>query len=319
MRKLTVLIPTFNEEANLPDCLASLRGLGDEVLVVDSFSTDRTVQIAREAGARVIQHEYINSAAQKNWAIPQASSEWVLIVDADERMTPGLAAEIRGVLSSPDPPPFAGYFIRRRTMFLGREIRHGGWESNDVLRLFLRDYGRYEEREVHADVRVGGRPVGRLKEPLLHITCVDLNRYFQKFNRYTTQAAERWWREGRRAGWWNFVFHPMWHFFRMYIIRLGFLDGMPGFLLASFSAFTRFVRYAKLWALVRSGRPRPVEYDVGTTNARQIDGEASAAGGSADRTAAGTGTEACPLPVSEAEGKASCPGAPGKASPGTGA
>lgn len=274
--KLTVLIPTFNEEPNLPDCLASVEGLADEVLVVDSFSTDRTAELARAAGARVIRHEYVNSAAQKNWAIPQCRHEWVFILDADERMTAGLREEIRALLAAPGGPPFDGYFVVRRNFFLGGEIRHCGWQANDVQRLFKRGLGRYAEREVHADVVVSSGRSGRLRGKLDHVTCPGtlegLNRYLQRFNRYTTQAAERYHREGRRPRLPNMVLHPAWEFFRMYFLRLGFLDGIPGLVVCAFSAFTRFVRYVKLYARIRSGLPPPARYDRGTTQAREIDG-----------------------------------------------
>ena len=274
--KLSLLLPTFNEEENLPDCLASVKDLADEILVVDSFSTDRTVEIAKEAGARVLQHEYVNSAAQKNWAIPQCKHDWVFIIDADERITPELMAEIRELLAKPDGPDQDGYFVVRRNFFLGGEVRHGGWGVNDVQRLFKRDQGRYAEREVHADVEVKSGRSGRLNSKLDHITCpptmAGLNRYFQRFNRYTTQAAERYHREGRVPRWYCFFLHPGWEFFKMYILKLGFLDGIPGLAVCGFSSFTRFVRYMKLYARIRSGAPRPEAYDQGTTTARAIDG-----------------------------------------------
>jgi glycosyltransferase involved in cell wall biosynthesis len=287
--KLSVLIPTFNEEVNLPECLASVRGLADEVFVVDSFSADRTVQIAREAGARVLQHEYVNSAAQKNWAIPQCAHTWVFILDADERVTPELAQELRELLGRPGGPPQDGYFVVRRNFFLGGEIRHGGWETNDVQRLFKRELGRYAEREVHADVAVSSGRSGRLAAKLDHITCPPtlegLNRYFQRFNRYTTQAAERYHREGRTPHWWCFFFHPGWEFFKMYLLKLGILDGIPGLAVCGFSSFTRFVRYMKLYARIRAGLPPPQAYDRGTTTARKIDG-------ASDQGAKPSGTEA---------------------------
>lgn len=274
--KLTVLIPTFNEEANLPDCLASARDIADELLVVDSFSTDRTADLARAAGARVLFHEYVNSAAQKNWAIPLAQHPWVFILDADERMTPELREEIHALLALPAGPPLDGYFVVRRNFFLGGEIRHCGWERNDVQRLFKRDLGRYAAREVHADVEVRGGRSGRLRRKLEHITCPPtregLDRYFQRFNRYTTQAAERYHREGRRPHWWCFYLHPGWEFLKMYVLKLGFLDGIPGLAVCAFSAFTRFVRYMKLYARLRGGLPPPQAYDRGTTAARAIDG-----------------------------------------------
>ena len=282
-RKLSVLIPVFNEETNLPDCLASVRDIADEIFVVDSFSTDKTVEIAKNAGARVVQHEYVNSAAQKNWAIPQCVNEWVFIIDADERMRDDLRAEIRALLALPDGPPLDGYFVVRRNFFLGGEIKHGGWETNDVQRLFRRDLGRYAERDVHADVAVrnaDGTPArsGRLTTKLDHITCAPdgLNRYFQRFNRYTTQAAERYHREGRKPYLWNFFLHPGWEFFKMYILKLGFLDGIPGLAVCSFCAFTRFVRYMKLFARLQQGLPPPKAFDQGTTMSREIDGEKDA-------------------------------------------
>src|SRR6185295_3350919 len=177
--KLSVLIPVFNEEKNLPQCLESVRELADEIFVVDSFSTDRTVELARDFGARVEQHEYVNSAAQKNWAIPRCANEWIFIIDADERMTPELRAEIKSLLERPNGPELDGYFVVRRNFFLGGEIKHGGWETNDVQRLFKRSMGRYAERDVHADVHVtqdakpDGTPgrSGRLAAKLDHITC----------------------------------------------------------------------------------------------------------------------------------------------------
>src|ERR1043165_6129876 len=280
--KLSVLIPVFNEEKNLPECLESVRGLADEVFVVDSFSTDRTVELAKHFGARVEQHEYVNSAAQKNWAIPRCDHAWVFILDADERVTPELCAELKALLERPGGPELDGYFVVRRNFFLGGEIKHGGWETNDVQRLCRASMGRYAERDVHADVYVtrdatpDGTPgrSGRLKAKLDHITCSldGLNRYFQRFNRYTTQAAERYHREGRKAHVWSFFLHPAWEFFKMYFLKLGFLDGIPGLAVCSFCAFTRFVRYVKLYARIKQGLPPPKSYKEGTTLSREIDG-----------------------------------------------
>jgi glycosyltransferase involved in cell wall biosynthesis len=278
--KLSVLVPVFNEEANLPACLESVREIADEVFVVDSFSTDKTLEIAKNFGARVVQHEYVNSAAQKNWAIPQCAHPWVFIIDADERLTPELRAEIRALLARPGGPDLDGYFVVRRNFFLGGEIRHGGWESNDVQRFFRREMGRYAERDVHADVEVRGKDgtlgrSGRLQAKLDHITCAPdgLNRYFQRFNRYTTQAAERYHREGRKPRFVNFILHPGWEFFKMYVLKRGFLDGIPGLAVCSFCAFTRFVRYMKLYARIQQCLPPPQAYDKGTTTSRAIDGE----------------------------------------------
>src|SRR6185436_14873577 len=191
------------------------------------------------------------------------------------------ARELKEILSRPGGPEQDGYFVVRRNYFLGGEIKHGGWETNDVQRLFKRDLGRYAEREVHADVAVSSGRSGRLAAKLDHITlpCTveGLNRYFQRFNRYTTQAAERYHREGRKPRLLSFFVHPGWEFFKMYVLKLGFLDGIPGLAVCSFCAFTRFVRYMKLFVRIRSGMPPPLAYDKGTTTARAIDGVADSA------------------------------------------
>jgi len=144
---------------------------------VDSYSRDRTIEIAREFSARVVQHEYLNSAAQKNWAIPQASHPWVLLVDADERVTPELRDEIRGILA--EGPRFDGYWIRRANHFLGRRMRHCGWETDQVIRLFRRDLGRYQDREVHAEIQLPG-PLPVLRNHLLHYSFRSFRQYWHK-------------------------------------------------------------------------------------------------------------------------------------------
>jgi len=161
---LTVIVPTFNEESTLRDCLDSVR-FADEILVVDSYSSDATVAIARELGARVLQHEYVYSAKQKNWSIPQATHEWVLLVDSDERVTPELRDEILALLAS--GPRHDGYWILRANHFLGRRIRRCGWGTDKVIRLFRRDVARYQDREVHAEIDLPG-PLPVLRHPLEH-------------------------------------------------------------------------------------------------------------------------------------------------------
>jgi glycosyltransferase involved in cell wall biosynthesis len=163
MSGLTAIVTTFNEAPHIGETLKHL-AFADEVLVIDSFSTDGTEEIARQHGATLLQHEYRSPAAQKNWAIPHAGSDWVLCVDADERVTPELAREIRRTVS--DPGAQNGYEIKRRNFFLGREIRYCGWQGDWVLRLFRRDRGRYAERQVHEVVEMEG-PVGRFLKAYL--------------------------------------------------------------------------------------------------------------------------------------------------------
>ncbi|MCI0566950.1 MAG: glycosyltransferase family 2 protein [Acidobacteria bacterium] len=243
--KLTALVPTFNEEAVIRDCLESLRW-ADEVFVVDSFSHDKTVEIAREYGSRVVQHAYVNSAAQKNWAIPQSGHLWVLLVDADERVTPELRDEIREILEQ--GPCHPGYWIRRANHFLGRRMKHCGWETDKVIRLFRRDMARYEEREVHAEIEFPG-PLPVLQYPLLHYSFRSFSQYWRKMQLYSDWGASQLFKEGRRAGWVSIGLRPLQRFLKMYLFRLGFLDGIHGLALSMLGAFAVFLKYAKLWEL----------------------------------------------------------------------
>lgn len=252
MPKLTVIIPTYNEEWNIRDCLESVEWT-DEILVVDSFSTDRTVELAKPYAHRILQREYINSATQKNWAIPQAQHDWVLIVDADERVTESLRQEIQELLSRPGEPDCDGYRIRRENYAWGKRIRYCGWQGDWVVRLFDRRKGRYEEKEVHADVVIHGK-VGTLQSPLIHYTYRDLKHYFSKFNRYTHWGALELKKQGRRARWYHLLLHPVFRFVRMYIFQRGFLDGLHGLVLCGLSAFSVFTKYAKLWEMNQQDR-----------------------------------------------------------------
>lgn len=252
--QLTVLIPCRNEERNIRPCIESVKAIADELLVADSGSRDRTVEIARELGARIIEREYVNSADFKNWAIPQAAHEWVLVVDSDERVTPELAAEIRKVLA--EGPRYDAYRIWRRNHFFGHPIRRGGWGSDSVVRLFRRAVSRYQVRRVHADVIVDTGRVGKLGGKLAHYTYWTFEQYFEKFQRYTTWSAQDLYEKGRRAGFCSLALRPAFRFFRQYVLKRGFLDGRPGLIMCTFAALSVFTKYAKLWAM-HKGLPQP--------------------------------------------------------------
>jgi len=247
---LSVLIPAFNEASNL-DAAIDSAAWADEILVVDSFSTDGTAEIARRRGARVLVHEYRNSAAQKNWALPQTAHRWAMVLDADERFTPELAAEVRDTLAA--EPAAAGYVVRRVNHFLSRRIRHCGWDRDRVLRLFDRDRARYQELEVHAEVEVQGE-VRELRHPLLHFTYRSVDQYWPKFRRYTDWGASQAYSDGRRATVYHLVGHPFGRFVKMYGVRLGFLDGVCGLAVSLLSFYSVFNKYAKLWELGLDGR-----------------------------------------------------------------
>src|SRR5437867_1884618 len=242
---LSVIVPTHNEEATLRDCLGSVR-FADEILVVDSFSKDRTLEIAREFGARILQHEYVYSSRQKNWAIPQASHEWILLVDSDERVTPGLRDEILALLH--DGPRHDGYWVLRANHFLGRRIVHCGWGTDRVIRFFRRDVARYEDREVHAEIDLPG-PLPTLTHPLEHHSFRSFGQYWRKLQLYSEWGAAQLYKEGRGAGWIEILGRPVTRFLRMYVVRLGFLDGLHGLVLSMLGAFTVYLKYARLWEM----------------------------------------------------------------------
>ncbi len=243
--KITIIIPTFNEEHNIRECLESVKW-ADEILIVDSYSTDKTLEIVRQYTNRILQHEYINSAAQKNWAIPQATYPWVMIVDADERVTPLLRDEILAVLYNPDD--YVGFRIYRQNHFMGKPIRYCGWQRDDVLRLFLRDKGRYQEREVHADVIIEGK-VGTLKNRLLHYSFQSFDQYMAKYDRYTKWAALDRAKITKKVRWYHLALRPLWRFIRQYFLYLGFLDGKAGLIICTLAAYSVFLKYARLWAM----------------------------------------------------------------------
>jgi glycosyltransferase involved in cell wall biosynthesis len=239
--KLSVIIPCYNEENNIRQCLESVKW-ADEILVVDSFSTDKTLEIARKYTDRILQHEYINSAAQKNWTIPQASHDWILIVDSDERVTPELCNEIKSLLGH--APLKDGFWIRRKNFLFGEEVRHSGWGADSVLRLFRRDLGRYQEKRVHAEVELKNTEM--LGGYLEHISVSSLTDWVNKINRYSSWKARDKYEKGTIAPILHMVLRPPVRFIKDYIFRLGILDGWRGFLISALSAFAELVMAAKV-------------------------------------------------------------------------
>jgi glycosyltransferase involved in cell wall biosynthesis len=242
---LTVLIPCKNERAHIGACIESVRGVADEILVADSGSTDGTLEIAHSADCRVIEREYRTSGDFKNWAIPQASHEWVLIVDADERVTPELAAEIQALFQA--GPKCDGYRLRRINYFLGHPIRFGDWGRDRILRLFRRDAGRYVGPTDHADVRIPSGRVGQLRERLLHYSFVSYADCLAKSYRYAQVQSELWHSAGRRASYLHLLTRGPLRFFRSYVVRLGFLDGVAGLQLSMLNGYGAYLKQACLW------------------------------------------------------------------------
>lgn len=252
--KLTVLIPCKDEAENILPCIESVRGLADEILVADSLSTDNTLELVRQlGGCRIIEREFIDHASFKNWAIPQASHPWVLVVDADERVTRELAAEIRQVLAH-DNPAVDAYQMRFESFFLGRPIRHCGWNRSTTIRLFRRDKCRYGPARVHEHLDVPPDKVGTLRGKFLHYTCRSLRHWTNKQTRYAIIWAEDRHAAGRRTSWLGIAIRPPLRFFQLYVLRGGFLDGTAGLMVCAINMFYTFLKYAALWQLSHDGK-----------------------------------------------------------------
>ena len=243
---ISVVVITKNEEASIERCLRSV-DWADEVIVLDSGSTDRTVEISQKLGARVsVTADWPGYGPQKNRALAQAAGDWVLSLDADEWVTPELRDEIRGVISRPDGA--VAFRVPRLSSFCGRFMRHSGWWPDHVIRLFRRGAARFSDDVVHEHVLVEGK-TGTLRVPIMHETFVDLDELLQKMNNYSSLAAQEMRRGGRKAGLAGAVLRGLWAFMRTYFFRGGFLDGREGFMLAVATAEGTYYRYAKLLLL----------------------------------------------------------------------
>ena len=241
--KLSVVIITRNEERDLPGCLASLRVLGAEIIVLDNASSDRTRDIARAATPHVHEHAFQDFASQKQAAVDRARGEWVLSIDADERVSPALASEILSVLAAP-PAAVSGFEIPFEVFFMGRRLRFGGLGNERHVRLFRRESGRFVGGRLHEGVEVSGA-LSRLKGSIRHHPYRDIDEYLEKMAVYTSNAAAKRHAQGRRFAPLDHL-RPLWEFFQRTILRLGVLDGLPGVVWAGLSSFHTWIKYLKL-------------------------------------------------------------------------
>jgi glycosyltransferase involved in cell wall biosynthesis len=244
--KISAIVITRDNERTIARCLESLRWV-DEIVVVDSGSTDRTPEISRDLGAQVhVTADWPGHGPQKNRALGRATGDWVLSIDSDEWVSPQLRMEIEQALEHPGAR--AGYAIPRRSSFCGRFMRHSGWWPDYVLRLFRRDRGRFTDDHTHERLVVEGA-VGRLREPIMHEAITDLDQMLAKMNGYSSSSARMKLEQGRRGSITAAVAHGAWAFFRTYVLRVGFLDGREGFILAVANAEGSYYRYVKLMML----------------------------------------------------------------------
>jgi glycosyltransferase involved in cell wall biosynthesis len=242
---LSAIVITRNEAHNLDDCLQSLKGLVNEIIVVDSQSTDDTVAIATHHGAQVSQPaDWPGFGPQKNRALSLATCEWVLSIDADERVTPELAVEIQKTLQ--DSPRGVAFEIPRLSWYCGRFIRHAGWQPDHVLRLFKRESAKFSDDLVHERVVTDAR-VESLKNHLLHYSYLNFSQVLSKVDAYSSASAKQAYAQGKRSTVARALGHGAWAFFRTYVIRAGFLDGGHGLALSISNAETSYYKYLKLW------------------------------------------------------------------------
>jgi glycosyltransferase involved in cell wall biosynthesis len=247
---LSAVVITLNCAAQLAECLDSL-AFADEIVVVDSGSSDGTTELVLARGARLVQREWMGFGAQKQFGTEQASHDWVLSIDSDERVTPQLRESIVAAMARPE---FKAYQFPRSNRFMGRYLRHGEGYPDWSLRLFDRRHARWSDDEVHERVLTLG-PVESLKGDLLHDSAQSLEAYLAKQNRYSTLAAQGLFQEGRTASVGRLLFSPIVRFIKFYLLRRGFLDGLPGFLHIAIGCFNSFTKYMKLLDLEARGRP----------------------------------------------------------------
>ncbi len=257
MSSLTVLILIPDAGDRLERCLKSVEWADDIFCVVDPNTSDGSDKVARRYSSHVVTHEYVNKADQCNWAIPQIETEWALVLDADEWVSPELADRIKEVIQNSER--YDGYRIKRMSYFFGKLIEHCGWDHDYNVRLFRAKKGRYREQRVHATIDVDGA-MGCINEVMYHDDKRNFEEYFRTFQRFTTWSAQDLFDKGKRTSLVDLTLRPVSRFIKMYLLRRGLLDGYHGAVLCGLAAFSVFTKYAKLWnieRLAKGGLERP--------------------------------------------------------------
>jgi glycosyltransferase involved in cell wall biosynthesis len=244
MTKISAIIPTLNEEIHIAEAIKSV-SFADEIIVIDSFSTDKTIEIAEKLNVKIIKRKFDDFSSQKNHAIKQAKYNWIYILDADERVTSKVKKEILEAVKK--PKDFVGFYVRRTFYFCGRKVNYSGFQRDNVIRLFLKEHCKYSGL-VHEKIISNGK-IGFLKNKIDHFSYRNYDHYISKLNHYAAIRAEELHESGKKVNIYHVMVKPGARFFIHYFIRLGFLDGFTGFLVAKTQAYGVLTRYIKLWLL----------------------------------------------------------------------
>lgn len=243
--KITAIIPTLNEAINIEEAIKCV-SFADEIVIIDSFSTDETIALAKKHNVKIIQRQFDDYSSQKNFAIGQAKHKWIFMLDADEKIAPNLHQELADLFSQNLDK--VAYWFHRTDYFMGKKINFSGWRNDKVIRFFNRDFCQYDGKLVHEEILLTGE-VGYLKESLLHFPYKNFDHYVGKLNRYAGLQAQMLFKEGKRINFFHFAIKPFYRFINHYFLKLGFLDGYRGFVIAGLQSYGVFTRYVKLWLL----------------------------------------------------------------------
>ncbi|WP_298883512.1 glycosyltransferase family 2 protein [uncultured Polaribacter sp.] len=242
MTKITAIIPTLNEEIHIAEAIKCL-SFADEIIVIDSFSTDKTLEIAENLNVKIIKRKFDDFSSQKNFAIEKAKHPWIYILDADERVTPEVKKEILKAVK--DPKDNVGFYVRRSFYFAGKNINYGGCQRDKVVRFFLKKHCRYQG-VVHETIKANGK-LGFFKNKIEHYSYKSYDHYISKMNHYGELRGKQYFEEGKKVNLYHILIKPPARFVIHYFIRLGFLDGYPGYVFAKTQAYGVYTRYVMLW------------------------------------------------------------------------
>ena len=266
MIRISTVIITFNEQRNLARCLESVKDIADEIIIVDSFSTDSSIAIARSYGARVVEHHFMGYGEQKNFATRQAGNDWILSLDADEALSPELIKRIIEIKKAPEQNV---YEMSRITNYCGKWIKYCGWYPDRQTRLYNRKKGKWEEKKVHEFWRPDDEKdaIGLLKGDILHYSFNTINEHLHKIEKYSELAAREMVENGKNATLMKIFFSPKWHFINEFIIQLGFLDGFYGYTICRLSVYATFLKYSKIRLYYRQlhGTGKNIRHDTGNS------------------------------------------------------